>query len=263
MGGHPANPEIREVSPEGIDSVNIMCTMPDSDPRAVMEESARVHRHVASIGVRTLAVFDEGKPVGRLEIMPIEAAPLALSGDGLWVIRCLWVLEKSQGRGMGRALMERAIEIASGSKGIAVVTYNNWMPVPFFEKFGFELVDRKGSASLLLLKMSPHATASFVPPRNAVPISPDRSKGDLVAVEAVFTGRCPWLMQSWRRWLRAARDMSDRVVTSERFIFTRDDAMHYGDENIYIDGIPLDDSPLNLEAFRKAVAARLLEKGLG
>lgn len=81
-------------------------------------------------------------------------------------------------------------------------------------------------------------------------------------MEAILTGRCPWLIQSWRRWLKAAREVSDKVLASERIILTRADAMRFGDENIYIDGIPYNGSLTRLELFRKAVRNRLAAKGL-
>lgn len=272
--------EIREVPPGDIDLVNVMCTMPGSDPQEVLRESARIYQYVAALGVRTLGAFSNGRPVARLEIMPIDAAPVALAGDGLWVIRCLWVLEEAQGRGIAKTLMKHAIDIARGAKGVVVVTYENWMPVPFFEKFGFEVVEKRRTATLLLLKMNPDATVSFAPYAegatcNRGPFSNKDASGTsevtageqlaaekVVRVEAVFTGRCPWLMQTWRRWLKAAREISDRVLTSERIILTRTDAMRFGDENIYIDGVPYDSSPVQLELFRKAIQERLAAKGL-
>ncbi|HHW17829.1 MAG TPA: GNAT family N-acetyltransferase [Firmicutes bacterium] len=293
--------EIREVDPGDIDSVNIMCTMPGSDPREVLRESAQVHQHVAALGVRTFGAFRSGKPVARLEIMPIDAAPLALVGDGLWVIRCLWVLEEAQGSGIARLLMERALGVARGSKGIAVVTYENWMPASFFEKFGFEVVETKGKATLLLKKMRPEAAISFAPiltgkktnrgrmadedavgvriPAGGQPaeegVVPARGHRETAAsaggqpaedgavrVEAVFTGRCPWLMQSWRHWLKVASEISDKVLTSEKMILTRADAMRFGDENIYIDGVPYEGFPIHVESFRKAIQERLAAKGL-
>jgi GNAT superfamily N-acetyltransferase len=136
--------EIREVSAEHIDSINIMSTVPGSNCSAFLQESARVHRHVATLGVRTFGAFQDGKPVGRMEIMPIDAAPMALSGDGLWVIRCLWVLEEAKGAGIARHFMNEAMKIARDSNGIAVVTYENWMPVLFLKSLDLRLLKRTG-----------------------------------------------------------------------------------------------------------------------
>ena len=59
----------------------------------------------------------------------------------------------------------------------------------------------------------------------------------------------------------SSRDLN-RVLTSERIILTRTDAMRFGDENIYVDGVPYDSSPVQLELFRKAIQKRLAAKGL-
>lgn len=266
--------EIREVPAAHIDSINVMCTVPGSNCSAFLQESALVHRHVAALGVKTFGAFQDGKPVGRMEIMPIDAAPMALSGDGLWAIRCLWVLEEAQGTGIARRFMNKAMNVAQGSNGIAVVTYENWMPVSFFEKFGFEIVEVNGPATLLLLKMSHDATVSFQkrlgryrhtnaqrrrrPGPSSSRISGRLSANGLVHVTAVLTGRCPWLMQSWRHWLSMARGISDKVVTSELvIILTRSDAAEFGGENLYIDGVPYQGSPVQFEPFRQAIEERL------
>ncbi len=107
--------EIREVPPGDIDLVNVMCTMPGSDPQEVLRESARIYQDVAALGVRTLGAFHNGRLVARLEIMPVDAAPLALAGDGLWVIRCLWVLEEAQGRGIAKTLVSSSSSSLNGA----------------------------------------------------------------------------------------------------------------------------------------------------
>ena len=61
------------------DSINTMCVMPGSEPdasSAVLKESAGAHLQAAAMGARVFGAFLEGgEPVGRIEIMPIEAAP--------------------------------------------------------------------------------------------------------------------------------------------------------------------------------------------
>lgn len=253
------------MAPGDIDSMNAMCVMPGTEPAGIMEESTRIHRRVAAMGVRTFGAFCNREPVGRMEIMPVEAAPLALAGDGLWVIRCLWVLDKAEGRGIAGRLMEKAMQLAQGSKGIAVVTYKDWMPVSFFERFGFAEVDTEGESRLLLLKMHPDAAVSFVrdctPRKYLYPEKSARTRKEEVHVTAVFTGRCPWLMQSWRRWLNAAAELSEKVVTSEITIFNREDAIHFGSEDLYIDGVPYRGSPVQLEPFLDSIRRRLSGKG--
>jgi len=128
---------ISEIAPSCIDDINTMCVMPGSEPdasSAVLKESADAHRQAAAMGARVFGAFLEGgEPVGRIEIMPIEAAPVPLEGDGLWVIRCIWVLDKAKGLGIAGSLMRLALDAAEGSKGVAVLTYPGWMPPAFFE----------------------------------------------------------------------------------------------------------------------------------
>ncbi len=273
--GANRNDEIREIAPSDIDSINAMCRVPGTCPTWIMAESARVHRHVATLGVRTFGAFRHGKPIARMEIMPIDAAPLALSGDDLWVIRCLWVLDEAQGSGIARRLMGKAIELAQSSKGIAVVTYEDWMPISFFERFGFRRVDALGTATLLLLTMRPDAVVAFAPVITGQAGVRQYTKGPAYEQEfggreahveahvtAVFTGRCPWLMQSWRHWLNAAQELSDKVITSEIMIFTREDAFCSGPEDLYIDGVEYQGSPVQLEPFLETIRQHLTVKAM-
>ena len=129
--------EVREIAPSSIDDINKMCVMPGSSHEAALaalKESADAHRQGEAMGARVFGAFVEGgEPVGRIEIMPIEAAPVPLKGDGLWVIRCMWVLDRAKGLGIAGSLMRLALDAAEGSKGVAVLTYPGWMPPAFFE----------------------------------------------------------------------------------------------------------------------------------
>lgn len=90
----------------------------------------------------------------------------------------------------------------------------------------------------------------------------DPARKEEVHVTAVFTGRCPWLMQSWRRWLNAAAELSEKVVTSEIIIFNREDAILFGSEDLHIDGVPYRGSPVQPEPFLDTIRRRLAGKGL-
>lgn len=253
-----ANVEIQEVTPCTIQRLNTMCVAPNSDPGDVLEESTKAHERAAALGARVFGAFLGEKPVGRVEVMPIEAAPLPLEGESLWIIRCLWVLPEVQGTGIARTLMELALDASRGSRGVAVVTYPNWMPISFFERFGFEVSAQSGPATLLLRKIDDHARVTFVSGGRGLVDS-----GDAVKVEAVVSGRCPWIMQNYRKLLEFARTLSDKVVATERMIGTRADAIRFGEENLYIDGTTPFEGPVRLAEFEKAIRARLAAKGLG
>ncbi|MDK2931755.1 MAG: Acetyltransferase domain [Bacillota bacterium] len=263
--------EVREIAPADMDDINKMCVMPGSEPRAVLDvlrESAEAHRKAAAIGAKVFGAFLGGvEPVGRIEIMPIEAAPVPLEGEGLWVIRCLWVLDKARGLGIARSLMQLGLDAAQASKGVAVLTYPGWMPAAFFERFGFQVVGRKaGGATVLLRKTVPGAGTRvslvspimpFARPENAA------FSRDVVRVEAVFNSRCPWVMQRYRKYLSIAASISDRVVTHENVIHTHADALRLGEENLYIDGVAPFSGPVPPQELERVVKDRLAAKGLG
>lgn len=252
--------EVRKVPAAAIDEVNRMC-LPHGVKEgpaleAVLRESAAAHARAEAVGARVFGAFLEGRAVGRVEVMPIEAAPLPLQGEDLWVIRCLWVLPPGEGKGIGKALMAHALDAAGGSAGVAALTFPDWIPVSFFEKHGFTCVETRGDHILLLRANRPTARVSLVSVEKACP----GDKGS-VHVEAVFSARCPWLMLTYRRMLEIAREMSRRVVTTERTITDRADALAFGEENIYIDGEPLEGPP-GSDAFRQQLHRRLQAKGL-
>ncbi|MEW6243599.1 MAG: GNAT family N-acetyltransferase [Bacillota bacterium] len=247
---------IEEVGADHIDSVNRMCTVPGSDPESVLWESREAHRQAAALGARVFAAFQGGEPVGRTEVMPSDAAPLPLEGEGLWVIRCLWVLPGAQRKGIARSLMDKVLLASAGSKGIAVVTYPDWMPVPFFERFGFTMQQCCPPATVLLRKNNSDAHVSYLPPERSV--APDGR----VRVEAVMSGRCPWIMQYFRARLADALRFSEYVVTSERLISDRSDALRCGDENIYIDNEAPFAGPVSTGEFTGYLKERLRARGL-
>ncbi|MGQ9778437.1 MAG: GNAT family N-acetyltransferase [Bacillota bacterium] len=252
-----ANVTFREVSPDDIDDINVMCMMPGSKDPCALRESAEARLRAAAMGAKVFGAFLHGEPVGRIEMMPIEAAPLPLEGDGLWVVRCLWVLEKAQGLGIARSLMNLGLDAAQGSKGVAVLTYPNWMPPSFFQKFGFEMVHRDGGRMVLMRKADPDAKVALARPAIEFPTS-----DETVRIDAVFNARCPWLMQYYRRCLERARSLSDRVITNEHIIHTHADALRWGEENLYIEGETPFSGPVRLQELERVVKEILARKKL-
>ena len=90
----------------------------------------------------------------------------------------------------------------------------------------------------------------------------DPARKEEVHVTAGFTGRCPWLMQSWRRWLIAAAERCVMVVTSVISFFIWDVAIVFGSEVLHIDGVPYRGAPVLLEPFLDTIRRRLAGKGL-
>ena len=255
-----AHVRIHEILPEEVHDLNVMCVPPgvgSDEVSRLLEESVSAQRRAAAMGARVFGAFLGGEPVGRVEVMPIEAAPLPLEGDGLWVLRCLWVLENARGLGIARALMELALKASGHARGLAVLTYPDWMPVGFFEKFGFTVAQRSDPGFLLLRAGGADARVALV--QVARDLAP--SAGE-VKVEAVFNARCPWIIHYYRTRLALARSISDKVTTAEHVIHTRDEALEFGEENLYIDGAPVFSGPVGLDDFESVVRERLARKGL-
>lgn len=255
--------EIREITPEGIGAMDPICAH-DSGATAAwyggaVQESADLCRRTAVLGRRVFGAFREGgQVVGRVETMPINVAPLPLVGEDLTVMRCLWVVKEAQGHGHGKALVERALDAAEGTNGVAIVCYPGWNDVPesFLARFGFQTVQRQGIATLLLRTSRAGASVAFAPDRPAPELSPVQ-----VLVEAVFSGMCPAATQYYRRLLDAARSLSDLVVAKERMLRDRADALRFGRENtVYIDGDEPLSGPFRTTAFCELVKARLASK---
>ena len=111
-------------------------------------------RNMHEKGSRVKIASIDDERVGFLHIMPIEICPWGPIGQDLMVIPCLTVMGKANGRGIGRALINSAEEEAKhqGRKGIIIIGYyhNHWfIPAPFFEKYGFSMIERKGTIAIL------------------------------------------------------------------------------------------------------------------
>lgn len=156
-----ASPEVTvtEVSPDRFEQLNAMCVPhgPEApDILSARRESAEALQRGCAMGLRVFGAFLGSEPVGRLELSPVDAAPVPLTGQGVWVIRCIWVLNKAKGLGLGRRLLRLALD-SVGAEPVAVLTYDDWMPPAFFEKYGFVQAQREGEAILMVRPGGPSA----------------------------------------------------------------------------------------------------------
>lgn len=257
--------DIQEIPPDTIGRMNLICAHGSGADApwlgGAVEESARVSLQAAALGRRVFGAFRDGRAVGRVEVMPIDLAPLPLEGEDLHVIRCLWVVQEAQGSGTARALIGRALAAAEGATGVAIVTYGGWNDVPsaFLAKFGFETVQQRGMTTLLLRKASADARVVFAPVRRDPVVASSQ-----VQVEVVISGMCPAATQYYRRLLDAARSLSDEVVAKERMLRSRADALRFGRENtVYVDGEEPFPCGFRTAAFCDLVKDRLVAKMQG
>ncbi len=94
---------------------------------------ARIERLLKNASVSLVARDAEGRVVGVL---------LGLTDFAYWLyVTDLGVDRNCTRRGIGRALMKAALELAGGERDIAVYLIANERALPFYEKLGMEKAD--------------------------------------------------------------------------------------------------------------------------
>ena len=102
-----------------------------------------------------------------IEYEPLDTAWVPISGPNYEYIYCLWVAGSFKEKGIGKELLEYAINDAknAGRNGICTLTSKKKKPFlgekKFFEHFGFEVVDSIGDYELLALKFKEGDTPKF------------------------------------------------------------------------------------------------------
>ena len=102
-----------------------------------------------------------------IEYEPLDTAWVPISGPNYEYIYCLWVAGSFKEKGIGKELLEYAINDAknTGRNGICTLTSKKKKPFlgekKFFEHFGFEVVDSIGDYELLALKFKEGDTPKF------------------------------------------------------------------------------------------------------
>ena len=102
-----------------------------------------------------------------IEYEPIETAWAPVLGKNYMYIYCLWVAGSFKGKGIGKELLEYAIEDAKKKKmsGVCTIVTKKKKPFigdkKFFEHFGFKVVDTINDYELMVLQFEPSETPSF------------------------------------------------------------------------------------------------------
>jgi hypothetical protein len=191
-----------------------------------------------------LAIDDANRVGGMIQYLPVEHT--AIQGHDLYVVLCIWVHGHDrgrgnfQGRGMGKALLAAAELDARALGARGMVAWGLWLPIwmraSWFQKQGYESVDRRGLASLVWKPFSPLA----VPPRWLEPKKLPVVEPGQLAVTAFVNGWCPGINATCERARRACEaagnavtfreiDTTDPEVRSEWGIV---DALYFDDREV-------------------------------
>jgi len=102
-----------------------------------------------------------------IEYEPIETAWVPINGKNYIYIYCLWVAGSFKGQGIGKELLQYAINDAQekGMSGICTLVSKKKKPFigekKFFEHFGFKVIDTINDYELVALKFDNNETPKF------------------------------------------------------------------------------------------------------
>ncbi len=164
-------------------------------------------------GLISLIGFVRGERAGCLNMFPVENCPWGPKGKDLLVMPCLFVTWDYQGKGLGKALMEKAIQIvmSSGRKGLVAFGFSDpewFLPASFFRRFGFEEISQNAGERLMWLKFVDDAVA----PEQLVSRYIYRPIAGKIVVDLFFNSFCQTSDIEAQRVKEVAGEFRDKVV---------------------------------------------------
>jgi len=247
--------EIREIDRDNTLDLYTGCIPPGAEEAG--KESGEHFLGKRAKGWRGFVAYEDDRPVGRVEVRPLEESFAAIEGENLYFLPCINILPEAQKKGYGKVLMEVVFEATRDRKGLVTWTIDGWMPKEFLQKMGFKVTQRQGPLYLLLKKHQPDAQATWLSPA----FTP-RNEPDKVNVEVVIDYGCPYMLANYRKLMAKARMLSDRVEVAEYLLKERGDVERYGEMNLYIDGEAPFIGPGKEEDLERIIREHLTKKGL-
>ena len=201
-----------ELSWRGLEPANLLkvcsCGHVDDCDRALVESRHRYLVAQADAGLEIVVAHSGDRPLGFAETVPIEGAARDVDGEDAILLHCVNVFE--QGRGVGRALMEEALE-------------------EFFSRLGFGVAQARGRRRLMHAGLPAGARLPrYLEPHYAPPpphlLTAGRATGRAgpgearpeVVVDVFFTPLCGGLLSKEAAVMRrAAEPYGDRVLVRE------------------------------------------------
>ena len=159
---------------ENIDEEHICCAIGDPKHQAGVDRKKEWIKEKLKDG----HVFRKLNARGKIfiEYEPLETAWCPVVGKNYEYIYCLWVAGSFKDKGIGKELLEYAIEDAkkSGKNGICTVVAKKKKPFlgekKFFEHFGFKVIDNIGEFELLALQFKDGEMPKFNEPAKSMKI---------------------------------------------------------------------------------------------
>ena len=210
-----------------------------------------------------VALGDKDTVGGMIHYGPIEN--VAVHGENLYYVYCIWVHGYNKGRGnfqkmgMGKALLRAAEEDVRqrGAGGLVVwgVSIPAFMRASWFKKQGYREVDNDGMIKLLWK----YFNSSAVAPKWAKQKKKPASLPGKVVVTCLRNGWCPGQNLVCERAKRAAAEFKEKVIVQEIDTFEREVGLEWGaSDALYVDGKQIRTGPPpSYRKIRKTIEKRV------
>ena len=175
---------------ENIDKEHICCAIGDPKHKNGVDKKKEWIKSKLNDG----HIFRKLNARGRtfIEYEPLETAWVPIIGNNYEYIYCLWVAGSFKGKGIGRELLEYAINDAKrlGKSGICTIVSKKKKPFigdkKFFEHYNFKMVDSIGDYELLALNFDANDTPKFSDSAKAMKI-------ECVDFTIYYSDECPYV----------------------------------------------------------------------
>jgi len=124
------------------------------------------------VGFTRNSIFN-GEVVGAIEYAPADVSGYPITGDGVIVMNCVWVLRKARRHNFGKLLVKDMVKSEREAAGFATIALENhwslWFRKCQIEKLGFEPVNsirvahkakHKGEVFIIYLMWMPATEAT-------------------------------------------------------------------------------------------------------
>lgn len=259
--------QVRVLSEQDLDIVASICLDPSVPAkwREIMKPSMDARkewlRAMMPKGLQVTVVLGPKKErKGLIEHVPIQLASEPVSGTKSLFINCIWVVEAFWHTGVAKPLMEHCINRAEEFGGLSALAYDGdkwfgfmpYMPSSFFEKFGFNVVERDESRVLLHLDLGGDERPLLITPKTRA-----LDKGDETVVEVLFNTQCPWsgwMVEKVRKSMKKYGAAVEAVNTDDR-----DVVVEYGlSRGVCVNGKPVIKRMATVKEVEAAVKAALV-----
>ena len=150
---------------DNIDKEHICCAIGDPKHQIGVDKKKEWIKSKLKDGHVFRKLNDRGKIF--IEYEPIETAWVPINGKNYMYIYCLWVAGSFKGKGIGKELLEYAINDAKNKKMSGICTLLSKKKKPFigdkkfFEHFNFKVVDSINDYELMVLQFDNNETPKF------------------------------------------------------------------------------------------------------